>query len=319
VTFCHGSPASTKSWLAQVVLSPHQTQTLSIALGEGRYRVQTPGAPSPVFLDVHATNAPTAARIAVGRADEKPRFDVEHASVSAGIAEVVLANDDDVPHRVQLAHRAFASQAATAADVTATGLFRELFGQEALAPDQHVEVGEASILFTDLVGSTAMYEARGDATAFSLVRAHFRLLFDAIEGHRGRVVKTVGDCVMAAFDVPLDACEAGLRCIEVLRTLRDDAGDPPGLRLKVGVHTGACLAVQQNGVVDYFGRAVNIAARVESLAHPDELVLSWATRDALDVRERFLDVVRARGLPVVADHKPVKGIEGEVEIVRITP
>lgn len=327
LVFCHGSPASTRSWLAQFVVTPGASHQTRMTLGPGRYRVQAAGVDGVTLLE--ATPAGEGAgqgeggdascvHVDIDRlgAGERPKLPAKVVTVAAGPVTLVVENKDTTPRRVQLAHRSFASRAATAADVTATGLFKELFGKEALAPGQHVAVGRRSILFTDLCGSTAMYERVGDAAAYGLVRDHFALLFGPIEKHQGRVVKTVGDCVMASFDTPVDAARAGRACVLALRTLRDPRGEIPGLKLKVGVHSGSCLAVEANGQVDYFGRTVNIAARVESIAQPDELVLSWTTVDDPDV-QAFLEEARAAGDEIVPDQRKVKGIEGEVEIVRV--
>ncbi|MDP2340130.1 MAG: adenylate/guanylate cyclase domain-containing protein [Deltaproteobacteria bacterium] len=319
LVFCHGSPASTKAWLAQFVVEPKQSHTLKLHLGLGRYRLQAAGVQRPSLLDVKDEGAAEAKVTLTREGNESTgglRFPAQLPTMRAGEITLVIENSDDKAHRVQLAHRAFASGAATAADVVSLNLFRELFGREVLSPDQHVGVGQMAILFTDLVGSTAMYERVGDAGAYGLVREHFKLLFKAIENHHGRVVKTVGDCVMAAFDLPSDATRAGFECIAALRTLRDSEGNKPGVRLKVGVHTGSCLAVEANDNIDYFGRTVNIAARVESLANPDELVLSWAVMAAPDVKG-IVGEFEKGGHSVRSDQKKVKGIEGDVEVVRI--
>ncbi len=316
LVFCHGSPASTKAWLAQFVIASHTQHALKLKLGAGRYRLQAQSVSRPTLVDVVDEGGVFELHVPLEKSEGALRLPASVPALQAGEVCIVVDNVDDQPHRVQLAHRAFASQAATAADVTSLKLFRDLFGREVLSADQHVGVGQMAILFTDLVGSTALYERIGDAAAYGLVREHFKLLFRAIEDHHGRVVKTVGDCVMAAFDLPSDACRAGFDCIAVLRELRDADGNVPGVRLKVGVHTGSCLAVEANDNVDYFGRTVNIAARVESLAAPDELVLSWSVMAARDVRA-WVDELAQAGHGVQTDHKRVKGIEGDVAVVRV--
>ncbi len=313
--FCHGSPSSTKSWLAQFVVEPREKQEITLRLGAGRYRLQAQGIARGTLIDVDEDGAADV-RVAIETLEGQPRLPAQVPAAKAGSFKLFVENTRDDARRVQIAHRAFASKAATAADVTAVGLFRELFGGEALAPDQHLDVGRGTIVFTDLCGSTAMYERVGDASAYGLVREHFRLLFAAVDKHGGRVVKTVGDCVMASFDSPVDAVRAGRACVVALRSLRDKDGGAPGLALKVGVHTGPCLAVEANGQVDYFGRTVNIAARVESLAGPDEVVLSWSTAGDRDVRA-WLDDVERGGDAVHADKRAVKGIAGDVDVVRV--
>jgi len=314
--FCLGSPSSTRSWLAQRVLKPGEAITLELQLGPGRYRLQAAGVDSVATFDVGDDGEATVATTLAQR-DGAATFSAL-PRVKAGAVALRIENADDVVRRVQLVHRAFASQAATAADVTALGLFRELFGQEVLAPDQHVSVGRMAILFTDLVGSTAMYERLGDASAYGLVRRHFDLLRGAITAHDGRIVKTVGDAVMASFDHPRDAVRAGLDCIRALRGLRGPDGGPSGLRLKVGVHAGSCLAIEANGSTDYFGRTVNVAARVESLARPDELVVSWAVL-ADEAAAAAVDAAVVAGATLERDRRQVKGVADEVEVVRLAP
>jgi class 3 adenylate cyclase len=315
LVFCHGSPASTKSWLAQFVVLPSATHELALKLGRGRYRLQAAGIQGQSLIDVE-DEGDESARVSVEKIEGKPVLPGAIPVLKAGKVKIVVDNKDVDQRRMQLAHRAFASKAATAADVTAIGLFRELFGGEALAPDQHVQIGQRAIMFTDLVGSTSMYERMGDAAAYGLVREHFRLLFAEIEKEGGRVVKTVGDAVMAAFDDPLNATKAAKNCILALRTLRDKDGNAPGLKLRVGVHAGACLAIEANGLVDYFGRTVNIAARVESLAGADELVVSWAAAETPEVM-KYLDDQGTSGDTVTKDRKPVKGVDGDVVVVRL--
>ena len=65
--------------------------------------------------------------------------------------------------------------------------------------------GTVTLLFTDLKGSTAMYERLGDLNAYALVREHFALLGAAVQEHSGAIVKTIGDAVMAVFSRPTDA------------------------------------------------------------------------------------------------------------------
>jgi class 3 adenylate cyclase len=316
VVFCHGSPSSTPSWLAQFIVPPRASHTLSTRLSVGRYRVQGQGVGRPLLVDVDAAATAHELRTVIDTEGKQTRLTGASTTLAPGECLFVFENTDDVPHRVQLAWRTLASQAATAADVTGVGLFHELFGTDVLSPTQHVDVGQRTILFTDLVGSTAMYERVGDATAYGMVRRHFDLLGAAVERHNGHVVKTVGDAVMAAFDVPLDGARAGLACIEALRELKNPDGSAPGLKLRVGLHAGPCLAVDANGHVDYFGRTVNVAARVESLGGADELVLSWTVRAAEGVAG-FLDERRRAGDDVVDDQQRVKGIADPVSVTRV--
>ena len=156
--------------------------------------------------------------------------------------------------------------------------FRDLFGTETMDIDQRLKITSLSILFTDLKGSTELYERIGDLAAYDLVRAHFALLQEIVAAEGGAVVKTIGDAVMATFATPDRAVAAALRIRRELdsfnlRTARDD------LRIKIGIHEGPCLAVVVNGRLDYFGHTVNVAARVQKQAFSRAI---WATTSVVD-------------------------------------
>lgn len=139
--------------------------------------------------------------------------------------------------------------------------FWELFSGDAPADDESLRVGQVAILFTDLRGSTAMYQERGDPRAYHLVRDHSAILSECIDRNRGSLIKTIGDAVMASFASGADAVHAALESQTELRAHAGEIGAE--LVLKAGVHAGACLAVKLNGRLDLFGGAVNVAARVQ--------------------------------------------------------
>jgi len=133
--------------------------------------------------------------------------------------------------------------------LTAKGLlsnqtFRDLYGTDTLAADQRLKITSLTFLFTDLKGSTALYERVGDLAAFDLVRAHSRVLHEIVAAEAGAVVKTIGDAVMATFAAPERAIAAALRMREAMRTLNAER-DSEDLLLKIGIHEGPGLAVGQ--------------------------------------------------------------------------
>ena len=165
-----------------------------------------------------------------------------------------------------LERTAWADTATKAAEVTALQTYRDLFAQEALRVGEPISVGTLTVVFTDLLGSTRYYRDVGDAPAFGSVLEHLDVLRDAVAAEGGSVVKAMGDAIMAVFPRPVAAVHAMRRAQETT------AGKP--LALKVGMHTGPCIAVSQNGVLDYFGSTVNLAARLVSLSTGDDLVVS---------------------------------------------
>ena len=131
--------------------------------------------------------------------------------------------------------------------------------------DQRLKITSLTFLFTDLKGSTALYERVGDLVAYDLVRQHFRVLNEVVAAETGAVVKTIGDAVMATFATPDRALAAALRMRKEMARINAERQNED-LLLKIGIHEGPCLAVTLNNSQDYFGQTVNMAARVQGLA-----------------------------------------------------
>jgi class 3 adenylate cyclase len=188
--------------------------------------------------------------------------------------------------------------------------FRDLYRTEALDIDQRLKITSLTFLFSDLIGSTAMYERVGDLAAFELVKSHFRLLHDVIGEYSGAVVKTIGDAVMATFPSPDLALAAGLRMRVAVRAL-GRAGDE--LTLKLGLHEGPCLAVMLNDRLDYFGQTVNIAARVQGLAGSDAIFATGPVVSHPDAAR----LLAAAGITPVTRQRMLKGITDAYTVYEI--
>lgn len=186
--------------------------------------------------------------------------------------------------------------------------FRELFRAESLPAEGGLEFKGTTLLFTDLKGSTALYERLGDLRAYELVRQHFAVLRSIAAAAGGSIVKTIGDAVMASFAEPLAAMHAVTRMHQAIEQL--GGGE---LHLKIGVHSGSCIAVELNERLDYFGRTVNIAARVQGIAGPGEIVCTRAVYDKSGVPE----VVAAAGFSVEVGSVALRGIAGDMAVVRL--
>ena len=139
--------------------------------------------------------------------------------------------------------------------------------------------GTVTFLFTDLEGSTRLWEAHPDAMQVALAR-HDEILRSNVEGRGGVVIKTMGDGFHAAFATAADAIRAA---VDAQRALGEETwGEPGELRARMGIHTGP--AELRDG--DYYGIAVNKAARITSVGHGGQILVSLATqtlaRDELD-------------------------------------
>ncbi len=191
-------------------------------------------------------------------------------------------------------------------------VFREVYGTEVIAAEQRLKITSLTFLFTDLKGSTALYERVGDLAAFDLVRAHFALLQQIVAGEAGAVIKTIGDAVMATFPTPDRALAAALRMREAMRRLNDERGRDD-LALKIGIHEGPCLAVVLNDRQDYFGQTVNIAARVQGLADSHGILATGAVVTHPETSR----LLHSAGLEPVPQRRPLRGIVDELAIYEI--
>ena len=132
--------------------------------------------------------------------------------------------------------------------------------------------GTVAFLFTDLEGSTRLWEEHPESMRAALAR-HDAILHEAVEAHGGYFVKTTGDGIHAAFATAAQAVDAA---IAGQLALRDENWDPiEPLRVRMGVHTG--VAEVRDG--DYYGGALNRAARLMAIAHGDQIVVSLATAE----------------------------------------
>jgi class 3 adenylate cyclase len=226
-------------------------------------------------------------------------------ATASSTASLALVNDDAQPRTFIVESAGPAELALRPGRLFSLQEFRDLFSEAFLGADVQLAVGEQTILFTDIVGSTAMYAQRGDPAAFVTVRDHFKVLFEPDRQHRGAVVKTIGDAAMGAFTDPADA----VRCAEAIQ--RQFAAGAP-VRLRVAINTGACIAVRLNAKLDYFGNAVNLAARLQGLVEAGQIVVAASTASTPAVAA----LVAARDAERLT--AALKGIAGEVTAYRWT-
>jgi class 3 adenylate cyclase len=189
-----------------------------------------------------------------------------------------------------------------------TQTFRDLFRSEVTS--EGIGIKDITLLFTDLKGSTALYDRIGDLNAFSLVQQHFNRLHDVAVRNDGAIIKTIGDAVMAAFREPAHAVRAALQMRdEIAADHRGSAGRE--LILKIGVHNGAAIAVTLNDRIDYFGQTVNIAARVQNLADADEIILSKDVYDTASVKQLVAP------FRVVPQNASLRGVHEDIPVYRV--
>jgi adenylate cyclase len=292
--FCVAGPQVTPHVVAQQVLAAEERRSLPLRLEPGSYRLRALALPGALRAEVASG----------GRAEAEARAGPAGLGGDqlqlAAESTLLLENATPEEQLFLLERTEWSDQAASAADVTALQVFRDLFASQALRPNEPISVGNLTIVFTDLRGSTRYYREVGDAPAFGSVVEHLAVLRSLVAAEDGAVVKTMGDAIMAVFTRPVGALRA------MLAAQREVADKP--LTLKVGIHSGPCIAINQNGVLDYFGSTVNLAARLEALSSGDDLVVSDAVLADPEVAELAFDRE-----PVEA---ALKGFE-EDEVIRL--
>lgn len=272
--YCVGGPQITPHIVAQLLVAPGETREVTVPFEDGMHRVRAIEMPGVQTLRVEDGGGEEAKLVC------SPRGWCREELVIGRSLKLRLVNETEDDRLFILERTAWTDQSATAAEVTTMQRFRDLFAAEALRPGEQVWVGTLAVLFTDLRGSTTLYREIGDAPAFGRVMSHFDLLKEIIDQEDGALVKTIGDSVMAVFRRPVSALRAALRAQSRLSM---DASAP--LQLKVGVHTGSCIAVTLNDRLDYFGTTVNIANRLEGLSSGRDVVISGEMHDDLEVEE----------------------------------
>ena len=138
---------------------------------------------------------------------------------------------------------------------------------------------DLSVLFADVSGSARLYEKFGDNAALQAVDRCLKRIERAVTGHRGRVVKTIGDEVMAVFESVDDAFQAAIEMQQSVSDLPLVAGIK--LAIRVGFQHGPVIEEHEMGRGDVFGDCVNMAARLAGLAKPAQILIASQTQAAL--------------------------------------
>ncbi|OHV77950.1 adenylate/guanylate cyclase domain-containing protein [Ensifer sp. LCM 4579] len=299
-------------------LPPGEKAVISLQLPSKFVIVFEPVTHAAQFLDV--SGEPTRERRNLSLVFDRSHRHAETLKLQPGPIRIQLENHaevrtlpsvciaDEALHALLGSRRPFL----TAKRLLSNQTFRDIYRTDTLDVDQRLKITSLTFLFTDLRGSTELYERVGDLAAFDLVRAHFRVLNEIVAAEAGAVVKTIGDAVMATFPTPDRAVAAAMRMRDAMRELNVERGSED-LLLKIGIHEGPCIAVSLNERQDYFGQTVNIASRVQHLATSREI---FATGSVLE-DPRAATLLSDRGLSPMTHNVTLRGITNEISIFAI--
>jgi len=182
--------------------------------------------------------------------------------------------------------------------------FHNLFRLHPDSDHLRLNIRSLTILFTDLKGSTELYDRLGDTQAYDLVQQHFQILTEAVQQGGGAIIKTIGDAIMATFATPQEGIRAAIAMMAGMEKLNHSLAQELNLGLKIGLHTGNVLVVNLDERLDYFGQNVNIAARVQGLAQSGEI---WLTEPVYQA-EAIATLLEAKGYQSIQHSVTLKGV-----------
>ena len=170
-----------------------------------------------------------------------------------------------------------------------------------------------TVMFTDIQGFTEITEEKGDQLATELRSKHDKILTDIIQkNNAGLVIKFIGDAVMAVFAEPSAAIDKSIQIQNAIEEFNQQENDLPSIKIRIGLHMGQ-VTVEENVQIDVFGRHVNRAARIESLAQGGQILMSYSVFDSAQgwfVAQKNIASVE-HGL------YQLKGIKGSVQIFEV--
>ena len=145
-----------------------------------------------------------------------------------------------------------------------------------------------TILFSDIEESTTYWDKYGDIEGRLMVDRHNRLMFPIIQKFRGRIIKTIGDSIMASFRKPENALQAAVAMQQMMaqERRRDELFN---IRIRIGIHSGDAIVEKR----DVFGDIVNVASRVEAISEGNEILVSQVT--AAHIEDECAFILKARG------------------------
>ena len=303
--YCFANPANNPHVWSRLNLEPQQTREETIHFIPGRYRLSCPTMTGDLRFIVEESGID---RLSLAL-DEGFTYQTDLTIQPQTVFS--LENCDEEWKMIKIERTDYNGRFATAALVTTLQDFRDLFSAEVLRPGLHLGVSNLVILFTDLKSSTELYEKKGDAGAFALVQEHFDIMIRIIRDCQGGVVKTIGDAVMAVFTDVEQATTAAISILREFNEYNQNHSDEESIIVKLGLHKGACIALNLNDKLDYFGSTVNIAARVQGQSIGDDLVLSAA------VHESMAKWLVQQEVQVEPFRAKLKGIQMEHELFRV--
>jgi len=300
--YCRSGPGFTPHIKGQCTLDPGESRSLPARLPPGEYRIRTLEAGDELSFTHESTVLP----------EIKLLHDQLQLGDSSPDGEILLRNNSPAQRTIVIEDRSWLSEVLTAERVTTMQAFRDLFSDQVLRPGDEIKIRNISFVFTDLVGSTNLFSDIGDAAAYQLVREHYAILGEVVRKHDGTIVKTRGDGIHAAFLTPDAALLASIEMQQAIEKFNNESSRDP-ISIRVGINSGSSISVTLNDRLDYYGRTVNLAARLEGQGKSGDITMSRQFAEDPAVAEIL------KGYALREGKAQFKGFNEPMTICQITP
>ena len=300
--YCRSGPGFTPHIKGQCTLKPGESRSLPASLSPGEYRIRTLEAGDELTFTHKSTVLP----------EVKLLEDRLELGGNSPAGQIVLHNNNPVQRSIVIEDRSWLAEVLTAERVTTMQAFRDLFSDQVLRPGDEITIRNISFVFTDLVDSTKLFATIGDAAAYHLVREHYAILGEVVRKHDGTIVKTRGDGIHAAFLTPDAALLASIEMQQSIGQFNNESSSD-AIAIRIGINSGSSISVNLNDRLDYYGKTVNLAARLEGQGKAGDITMSREFVEDPAVAEILRDYeMRER-------EAQFKGFNEPLAICQITP
>lgn len=243
--YCIGGPEHSPHVVAQVRLEPGESLELDVPLTAGEFLLRQSAVPGGLPVQVRSQAAPSRLALSLTQLNQEQRT----PAVRAGIVNLTLSNDTSQVRVVRLERTIARQNVVTAATASALPRFRELFPAQVFRREQAVASEELTLLETRIACCETLYSELSELDAYQQIQKTIEFIETQILAHRGAVIKSVDDRLVASFPNSSDAARCALEL--PIQLLQQDA--LTDLSLGVAIHRGPLLVTTQNGRLDYFG------------------------------------------------------------------
>ena len=300
--YCRSGPGFTPHIKGQCTLDAGESRILPASLHPGEYRIRTLEFGDELDF-VHDSG-------------KIPEIKIVEDQLSLGEdspeGHIVLQNNGPYQRSFVIEERSWLAEVLTAERVTTIQAFRDLFSDQVLRAGDEITIRNISFVFTDLVDSAKLFATLGDALAYKLVREHYAILGEIVRKHNGAIVKTVGDGIHAAFLAPDTALLASIDMQRSIGRFKNEISSDP-ISIRIGINSGSSISVNLNDRLDYYGRTVNLAARLEGQGKAGDITMSREFAEDPAVEN------------ILRDYNPhesevlLKGYREPLALIQITP